>query len=120
MDETEGKIHKTRSVIAWLERREAEFLEQSAGLPTVGFHRAAFLDLRRALKRVRRALEEEREYLEKLEADIAWDRQTEELMTPEQLASWREFEAEQERRLQRSAVAFRRRAAFRIIDGGKE
>ncbi len=94
--------------IAWLKRRIVELEGEAATLPTVGFHRAAYVRTRKTLKHVRRALEEEQEYLEWLEGLLDQDIELE-----------KELNVQMQERLRRAEEADRRRAAFRLIQGGK-
>jgi hypothetical protein len=122
-EETKSEIAKTRGRIANLERRTKELEVEVATLPTRGYHRMKYLEARRTLKKVRKALEAEQEGLESLIALGESEAEMQEIMSPEQIADWKKFEAEQEAerkdRERRWQEANKRREAFRVIDGGK-
>jgi hypothetical protein len=129
VDDIDEEIRKVDGQIAWLQKRVVELEEQAASLPTVGFHRQAFKDTKRMIRRVRESLAEEQEFRAWLDEERKWDAEMQAIVGQEQPASfWEEFEKKFEReqndRLRerdlRATEAEKRRAAFRLIEGGKE
>ena len=123
-EETKAAIDKSKGRIAWFEKRAAELEFEAATLPSVGYHRAKFIEAKKALKRVRHALEDEREHLGWLLESAKHDDELAAMMSPETLASWKEFNEEQDtlrkERERREREAEKRRDAFRLIPGGRE
>jgi len=119
-------ISRSKGRIAWFERREAEMSTELAGTPSVGYHKARFWELTRALERMRRIIEDEREYLKWLietEKAMSEFETLESMMTSGERRAWNEFRAKQNRlqeeRDEREREAVKRRARFRLILGGR-
>ncbi len=123
VEDTQEEIRKAEGYVAWLTKRIGDLELEAASLPTVGFHRPKYLETRKILKKVKRALRDEQEYLDGLRDRIADDRELETMMSPEDIESWKKFEEEQRQeldaRLARSQEADKRRDQFRLILGGK-
>jgi hypothetical protein len=119
-------ISKSKGRIAWFERREAEMATELAATPSVGYHKSRFWELTRALERMRRIIEDEREYLKWLietEKVMSEFETLESMMTSGERRAWNEFRAKQNRlreeREEREREAVKRRARFRLILGGR-
>lgn len=117
-DETKEAIGKSKSWIKFFEKRVSELTLEAATLPTVGYHRNKYLEAKRALAKVKEALEAEREHLESLESLGVSEDEMQQVMSPEQIADWKKFEADQDERHKREREAHKRRQQFRVIDGG--
>lgn len=104
--------------IAFLERRESELAIEEASLPTTPRFRRALRDVRRQLSATREELAHERSMLEfeqEMEAKLADLTPEERAYHDEMWAKYQEYEASKKAEV----VAKRRRAQFRVVDGGK-
>lgn len=124
LEDTQQSIAKSKARITFLEKRVSELELEVATTPTVGYQRRKFLQAKKALAHVRETLDAERSQLESLEGMAEADAELADMMSPEQLVSWKEFEAEQaaesKARAQREKEAEKRRDGFRVIEGGKD
>lgn len=124
LEDTQQSIAKSKARITFLEKRVSELELEVATTPTVGYQRRKFREAKKALVHVKEALDAEREQLESLVGMAEADAELEDMMSPEQLVSWREFEAQQaaesKARVKSEQEAEKRRDAFRVIEGGKD
>ena len=114
-----NNVGKAKGSVAWYEREIAKLEAEYATLPSVGYHRARFLEVRKRLRHMREALDAAKQELAWFEESADAEKELDAMLTPEERVDFENFMKEQDARARRDVQAEKRRDAFKVIDGGR-